>query len=204
MAGNRYSRRRFLVDSGGAFGAAWVAANYPALAIAVEDAGNVVAGNADVSLVFLSAEQAGLVDAISARLMPGDTNDPGAREAHVTIFLDRVLAGVFSRNADGFISGLSRFDADFADHYGSSFVEAGETEQDAFLITQSKTGFFGQINLFTHMGMFALPSYGGNFDKTGWQLLGFEDRHVFQPPFGYYDRDYPGFEVVAARYKGKT
>jgi hypothetical protein len=27
----------------------------------------------------------------------------------------------------------------------------------------------------------------------GWKLIGFEDRHVFEPPFGYYDRDYPGF-----------
>ena len=28
---------------------------------------------------------------------------------------------------------------------------------------------------------------------SGWKLIGFEDRHAFQPPFGYYDRDYPGF-----------
>ena len=28
---------------------------------------------------------------------------------------------------------------------------------------------------------------------AGWKLLGFEDLHAFQPPFGYYDRDYPGF-----------
>ena len=23
--------------------------------------------------------------------------------------------------------------------------------------------------------------------------MGFEDQHVFEPPFGYYDRDYQGF-----------
>ena len=28
---------------------------------------------------------------------------------------------------------------------------------------------------------------------AGWKLIGFEDQHVFEPPFGYYDRDYPGF-----------
>jgi hypothetical protein len=39
-----------------------------------------------------------------------------------------------------------------------------------------------------------MPKYGGNHDKAGWKLLGFEDRHVWQPPFGYYDKDYPGFE----------
>ncbi len=35
--------------------------------------------------------------------------------------------------------------------------------------------------------MFALPSYGGNRDKAGWHLIGFDDRHFWQPPFGYYD-----------------
>ena len=40
-----------------------------------------------------------------------------------------------------------------------------------------------------------MPAYGGNRDGVGWKLIGFEDRHVFQPPFGYYDRDYPGFVV---------
>jgi hypothetical protein len=34
----------------------------------------------------------------------------------------------------------------------------------------------------------------------GWALVGFEDRHSFQSPFGYYDKDYPGFAAVAAKY----
>jgi hypothetical protein len=43
--------------------------------------------------------------------------------------------------------------------------------------------------------MFSLPSYGGNRGGVGWKLIGFEDAHVFQAPFGYYDRDYPGFVI---------
>ncbi len=43
--------------------------------------------------------------------------------------------------------------------------------------------------------MFTAPTYGGNRDGLGWKLIGFEAQHVFQPPFGYYDRDYPGFVV---------
>jgi hypothetical protein len=35
--------------------------------------------------------------------------------------------------------------------------------------------------------MFAMPVRGGNRDKAGWALIGFVDRHVWQPPFGYYD-----------------
>jgi hypothetical protein len=40
--------------------------------------------------------------------------------------------------------------------------------------------------------MFAMPSYGGNRDKLGWALIGFQDRHSWQPPFGYYDKGYSG------------
>jgi hypothetical protein len=43
-----------------------------------------------------------------------------------------------------------------------------------------------------------MPEYGGNREGLGWKLIGFEDRHIFEPPFGYYDRDYPGFEIEPA------
>jgi len=49
--------------------------------------------------------------------------------------------------------------------------------------------------------MFALPQYGGNRDSVGWKLIGFEDLHVFHPPFGYYDRDYPGFVIDPVKIK---
>ena len=38
--------------------------------------------------------------------------------------------------------------------------------------------------------MFSNPSYGGNRGGIGWKLLGFEDQHIFDPPFGYYDQGY--------------
>ena len=43
--------------------------------------------------------------------------------------------------------------------------------------------------------MFSMPAYGGNRDGVGWKLIGFDDQHAFQSPFGHYDRDYPGFVV---------
>jgi gluconate 2-dehydrogenase gamma chain len=36
-------------------------------------------------------------------------------------------------------------------------------------------------------GFLGNPSYGGNRDRIGWKLIGFEDRMAYQPPFGYYD-----------------
>ena len=38
------------------------------------------------------------------------------------------------------------------------------------------------------VGMLADPKYGGNRDKVGWRLLGFEDRFHWTVPFGDYDR----------------
>ena len=35
-----------------------------------------------------------------------------------------------------------------------------------------------------------LLDYGGNYDKVGWKLIGFQDDFYFKPPFGYYDREY--------------
>ena len=46
----------------------------------------------------------------------------------------------------------------------------------------------------TVLGLLALPKYGGNHDNLGWKLIGVEDNHFWEPPFGYYDQDYAGFE----------
>jgi hypothetical protein len=53
------------------------------------------------------------------------------------------------------------------------------------------TAFFDQARLLTLCGMFSNPAYGGNRDKLGWKLIGFEDQHIFEPPFGWYDREVP-------------
>jgi gluconate 2-dehydrogenase gamma chain len=45
------------------------------------------------SLTYLRPDQAELIEAIAARIMPGDDDDPGAREAGVVYFIDRLLAG---------------------------------------------------------------------------------------------------------------
>ena len=49
------------------------------------------------------------------------------------------------------------------------------------------TDFFELLRTHTLYGFLGNPSYGGNRDQVGWKLIGFDDRHLFQPPFGYYD-----------------
>ena len=67
-------------------------------------------------------------------------------------------------------------------------------------IRQDHGEFFDLVRSLTVLGMFSSPKYGGNFAGAGWRLLGFEDRHVYAPPFGYYDRDYAGFESQTGKW----
>jgi hypothetical protein len=72
---------------------------------------------------------------------------------------------------------------------GKGFASIGFEQQTALLKTIEKGGFFRAMLNLTRMGMFALPEYGGNRDHAGWQLVGFEHRHVWQAPYGYYDAE---------------
>ena len=75
--------------------------------------------------------------------------------------------------------------------YGSmSFSTLPSNQQDELLTEIEDTDFFATVRYLTIAGMFSHPSHGGNRNRAGWQLLGFEDRHSWQPPFGFYDADY--------------
>ncbi len=58
-------------------------------------------------------------------------------------------------------------------------------------------GFFETLRQHTIAGFLIDPDYGGNHDGAGWKVIGREREHTFQPPFGYYDKDYPGWEPAA-------
>jgi hypothetical protein len=66
-------------------------------------------------------------------------------------------------------------------------------EQTAYLLHMQHEPFFGGMRFLTVLGLLALPSYGGNAGKLGWKLVGFNDQHAWQPPFGHYDAEYTGF-----------
>jgi len=54
---------------------------------------------------FLHPDEAAFIRAASARLMPGDAQSPGAREADVTNFIDKALASPWGGGADMYVSG---------------------------------------------------------------------------------------------------
>jgi gluconate 2-dehydrogenase gamma chain len=71
---------------------------------------------------------------------------------------------------------------------GSTSVAALMSDQQIQLIKAIETTeFFELLRTHTMYGFLGNPSYGGNRDRVGWKLIGFEDRMAFQHPFGYYD-----------------
>ena len=105
--------------------------------------------------------------------------------------MDRVLGSSRSELLEPVLTGLASLHAAALEQHGKarfSLLEAAQ--QDALLQTIEKTEFFETLRFLTLAGMFALPDYGGNKDFQGWDLLGFDHRHVWQPPFGHYDADY--------------
>jgi gluconate 2-dehydrogenase gamma chain len=188
------SRRSFLMRSGGALGAGWLTLNWPALSAAAAHAHEVAAGQADHALKVLTPAQARDVEAITSQIVPsGET--PGAREAGVVYFIDHVHAGPYAASRDEFLAGLTAFHDEFLKSKPdtASFADLDSAAQLAYLKSIETTPFFGGMKFLTLLGLLALPSYGGNADKLGWKLVGFVDQHAWTPPFGHYDRDYPGF-----------
>jgi len=188
------TRRSFLRSSGGWLTGAWIATQWPAIADAAHHAAEASSAAAPLRFEFLSAADAADIDAIAAQIVPSGAT-PGAREAHAIYFIDRALATFFSDWAGGFRAGLTQFQSAFraSNPAHSSFAEAGSDAQIAHLKTIDKTEFFDTARTLTLLGMFSAPKYSGNFQGSGWKMMGFADQHAFTPPFGYYDREYAGF-----------
>jgi gluconate 2-dehydrogenase gamma chain len=160
----------------------------PALLHAAEHAS--AAHHENNPLTTLGAEEAEEFAAIAARILPSDET-PGATEAGVIYFMDTVLGSSRSELLAPAREGLAALQASARDSYGSvRFSLLAPDQQDALLQTIETSEFFATMRFLTLAGMFALPEYGGNHEHIGWDLIGFDHRHAWQPPFGYYDADF--------------
>ncbi|HEY5807566.1 MAG TPA: gluconate 2-dehydrogenase subunit 3 family protein [Povalibacter sp.] len=187
------TRRSFLLASGGTVSALWLATHGKALGAAVHAAEEAAASATPASFSFFNAADAADVDAIASCIIPSSTT-AGAHEARVVVFIDRALHTFFAERGSEFRQGLAEFQKAYAAHSSGTFAAANAAGQIAFLETVDDTPFFGAMSFMTVMGFLASPKYGGNSQRLGWKAIGFEDQHIFVPPFGYYDRDYPGFQ----------
>lgn len=138
------------------------------------------------------------LDAIAARIIPSDSNGPGAREAEAVRFIDRGLAGALRDSLDRYRSGLAALDAYARATRGDGFARLSEADQDAVLagiqddvqgsrapgFIPNPAQFFNMVRGHTIQGTFSDPFYGGNANFVGWDMIGYPGVRTAVPP-GY-------------------
>jgi hypothetical protein len=122
----------------------------------------------------LTPDQQALVEAIVARLIPSDENGPGAAEAKVGRYIARALATEYAADYGDYARGLADVDRRAATAYAAGFLELAPDQQDAVLAQVESSAFFELIRRHALEGMFGDPVHGGNADRVGWMLLGYE------------------------------
>jgi hypothetical protein len=194
-----FNRRSFIATSSQALGAGWLALNWPEIATAAHHAQAHAQAAKPKSFAILDAEMGRDVDAMCAQIIPSD-DSPGAREAGAVYFVDQALGGFYAPHRTDFVVDYAEFAAGVAKRYsGVRFADIASDRQIDCLQNVEESRFFASVRFLTILGLLALPRYGGNRDAIGWKLIGFDDAHAFNPPFGYYDRDYPGFVPYDAK-----
>jgi gluconate 2-dehydrogenase gamma chain len=180
------SRRHFIVASGAAAAGIWLAADSRDLIAAGMHAAKAA------RFEVLSDADASDIEAAAAQIIPSD-GTPGAREARVVYFIDKSL-GAFAKDQRAvFEKGAKelRARAAKAQPGAKSFASLPEEKQIAVIasLEKDKHPFFGALRFATIAGMLANPEYGGNYNKTGWNLIGFNDQFSWATPFGWYDHN---------------
>ena len=210
---NELNRRSFLLRTGTGFSAAWIAANWPALLSAATHGHDAAKAATPPKFEFFTPEEAVEVEAITARIIPTDET-PGAREAGVVYFIDHGLVTFGADDQKAYREGLPELQARVKEIFASaskfsgltaeqqdavlhSFDEGGPTARRAFRAHPGAQNFFDTVRLHTIQGFLIDPEFGGNRDAIGWKVIGREREHIFQAPFGYYDKDYPGWQSAA-------
>jgi gluconate 2-dehydrogenase gamma chain len=182
------TRRSFLVASVTGLNAASVAAIYPSILAAQEHVRQATQSGQLPRLTFFNDAQAAEIEAMAAQIIPADET-PGAREAHCLYFIDRALA-TFARDSQPvYVQGLRDLQAKTEQLYPNAgkFSALTSEQQIKTLTAIEKTKFFNTVRTHTIIGFLSRPEHGGNQDKVGWKLIGYDDSLNHKPPFGFYD-----------------
>jgi gluconate 2-dehydrogenase gamma chain len=168
-------RRRDLLKHAGVAGAV--------AALPVGGAAAQAAAEEREAIPAIAAAESDTLNAMLARLIPTDANGPGATEARVGRFIDRMVRGELRALAPAYEAGLAAVDEYARTTFGAAFTGLTAVQQDSVLAdleADRATGFepssgvfFAMVHNHALMGMFGDPSYGGNANFAGWDLLGY-------------------------------
>jgi gluconate 2-dehydrogenase gamma chain len=132
-----------------------------------------------------------LLDALTARIFPGDPTDPGAREIGAVAYIERLLDNADEPLRALYRTGLAALDRRCREAHGCGFADADAGTQDALLTVlagevdgalrgeppglpvEAGARLFAVACEHTLQGVLGDPAYGGNRDAAGWRLIGF-------------------------------
>ena len=115
------------------------------------------------------------------RIIPRD-EDPGAVDANVPDYIDKALVDPqLHQMRDDLIPGLGLLEKRAHGSYQKGFADLPAADRDA-IIASLRNGEKGSLDqrllelliVLTMEGFLSDPSYGGNKDRVGWALVGFD------------------------------
>ena len=143
------------------------------------------------SKVLTAAERQSL-EAVVSRIIPAGADGPGALESGCASYIESALNDAYRSLREMYSAGLAALDSYAMSNGGKSFAASGPTEQDKFLSDfehNTKVGdyhdsaaFFETVRRHTLEGMFGDPSYGGNANFAGWELIGYPGPRMYVGP----------------------
>jgi gluconate 2-dehydrogenase gamma chain len=181
------TRRHFVTATASTAAATWLALESRELLAAAAQAAQAPQG------VFanLTPDEAADLEAATAQIIPTD-DLPGAREARVIYFIDKSIS-TFAKDQRDPIKKTAKELRGRANRIrrGASFAALTSAQQIDVLtrLEKEKPELFGALRNATIAGCLSNPEYGGNYNKAGWKMIGFDDQFSWAAPFGWYDRD---------------
>lgn len=187
MRREQVSRRKFLTDSSHAATAGWLALQLPWVAALASCARQDAA--IGEGFTHLTIAEAGTMRAFAAQILPSGDGVPGAEEAGAVYFVDRALGmPLFAEKEPLIRRGLADLDARARALSGTSnFTSLSSERQIAVMKSAEREAYFAAARMLVVMGTLTEPSYGGNRNGAGWELIGVDHHGDYAAPYGWYD-----------------
>jgi len=141
---------------------------------------------------ILTAAERRALEAVVSRIIPADADGPGALEAGCARYIESALADAYQSVKGIYSLGLAALNSHSMASGGKGFAALGVTEQDQILSAfeqNQKIGDYGDSGTFFELvrrhtleGMFGDPSYGGNANFAGWDLIGYPGPRMYAAP----------------------
>jgi gluconate 2-dehydrogenase gamma chain len=130
--------------------------------------------------------------AMVSRIVPADANGPGALEAGCAVYIESALRDAYRSQQPAYRVGLAALDSCAIARRRKHFPGLDVVEQDQILTDFERNtmvgeyagsaAFFETVRRHTLEGMFGDPSYGGNSNFAGWDLIGYPGLRMYVSP----------------------